>query len=119
MTKLQEWAKRITYKAGWKIYAEGGSVPGVLRITVTFAGPNSNPVDGTERQISHARDVVLSRVRNVSDFVREVIVTIQELENHEMREWLRVDGEHWPGYLPHDPKAVMVPLRNTGAELRG
>lgn len=109
---LADWTKRITYKAGWSIYASAADYNREVWITVAFTGPNSSG-DGPERKISHHR--LVSAPRNVSEFVREVIVTIQELENHEMREWLRVDGEHWPDYLPHGPQAVMEPLRNVGA----
>lgn len=113
---LDIWTSRISYKERWTVRAEpideqkpwcsGGPV----RIHVGYTGRNSTAPG--ERVVSHARNV---NIRNFDDFVREVVTTFQELENHEIREWFRVDGEHWPEFLPHDPKAVTYPLRATGA----
>jgi hypothetical protein len=106
---IRDWVQRISYKPYWTLDAmELGD--GTIRLTVQYLGANSTAPD--QRYIAHCRTV---SVRTFEEFVREAIITFHELENHETREWFRVDGKHWPGFLPHDPNAVMLPLRATGA----
>ena len=107
----EEWANRISYKATWTVSVDQETIWSI-RITVTYTGPDStNP--SVNRGISHCR--IIGKPGSFAEFVRECIITVQELEHHEIREWFRVDGEHWPAFIPHDPKAVMEPLRGTGA----
>ena len=107
---LDAWAARISYKPRWRLRAEEWGDE-QIRITVVYTGADSTGPG--ERDIAHCR--VISRPVHFEDFVRECIITFEELENHETREWFRADGRHWPEFVPHDPKAIMVPLRDTGA----
>ena len=105
-----DWVERISYKPRWSLSVDTPAA-GQIRITVQYVGDNSRGPG--ERPIAHCR--IVPYPARFEDFVAECIVTFQELENHEVREWFRVDDKHWPDFLPHDPKAVMVPFRNTGA----
>jgi hypothetical protein len=105
-----EWVGRISYKPDWWLKVEEGA--GAIVIHVGYTGASSR-VDELPRAISHKR--IVTKPASFEDFADEAIRTFQELENHETREWFKVDGEHWPGFLPHDPNAIMAPLRNTGA----
>ena len=112
-SELTAWAGRITYKPGWVLTAT--LVPddpaGRINITVGEYGRDSTAPD-TMRMYHHSRVVFAG---TFEEFVEDAITTFHELENHETREWFRVDGRHWPEYLPHDPKAVVKGFRNEGA----
>ena len=110
MGNLLSWVARISYKARWQLSAEEWQT-GQIRITVQYVGANSTGPG--ERRVAHCR--IVTKPETFEDFVRECITTFEELEHHEIREWFRADGKHWPEFLPHDPKAVMVGFRNTGA----
>lgn len=105
---LDSWVKRISYKPGWELRAQfierEPPVFNQIKITVGYHGTNSVP--GHQHQtipIHHARLIPAFAV-DFDWFVQACILIFQELENHESREWLRVDGKHYPHFVPHDPE---------------
>ena len=108
---VEHWINRITYKKGWWLKLSESPATNTILMHVGYKGPSSS--GDPEREIAHSR--CIEWPTTFEQFVREAITTFQELENHETREWFLVDGKHWPDFLPHDPNAIMVPLRNTGA----
>ncbi len=104
-SELDNWVARISYKPGWELRAKLAFHSSSLKITVSFTGPSS--VQGEEklsRVIAHSRLMMVDD--NFDSFVSEVVQAFHELENHETREFFKVDGKQW--LVPHNSRAIYL-----------
>ena len=108
--ELDEWVSRISYKPGWEIWAELLDYGNLINITVGYNGADSTQPTRT-RPIHHSQlcsPEFLHRMATGASafdvFVSQVLQTLRELENHEQREFFRVDGKHRGDFVPHDPQ---------------
>lgn len=106
---LDSWVARISYKPGWELRAKFiwddlNRGMDLIEITVGYRGPDSTP--GHHDLIRGVHHSFLLQACGVDRevFTRCVLMLFQELELHELREWFRVDGKHYVGFEPHDPK---------------
>lgn len=88
---------RITYKPNWMIYLHEQS-PTVWLLWCILETRDSVRGDLTSLE---SRTWYVDDTFTEDDLIETAFLAIQEMENHEMREFFKVDG--YPVYNPHIP----------------
>lgn len=88
---LQQALARLTYKPGWKLGVAGRRLIIVFE-TLDSTSRRPRPVVG--EMIRHIPQTIVRQVRRgqTAGFFDYVAHAIREREEHEVREWLKVDG---------------------------
>lgn len=103
VAELAAHLRRITYKPGWKLSVREGGWEGThFRLVATL--PNSY---GAGR-ITIGVDSMVPPMESVEQFERWIAWRLGRIEVHEMREFLKRDGEVI--FDPHAPGAHEDPL---------
>jgi len=99
---VEEWIKRITYKPNFKLHCES-NFNGAIQLNIVFKTPNSyNPKELVDINFSQTIDQrMISGFDYFVYWVREQII---RAEDHEMREYFKVDGK-----MVNDPHANDYP----------
>lgn len=96
--RVAELLSKLKYKPGWSF--EMRALPGELHVRVEAKVPDS---DGSRDLITlyAGNTLSLARVDLFDEFKLWTLVEalIRQIEDHEIREWLRIDGE--PVIDPH------------------
>jgi|SRR5260221_431001 len=97
--EAQEILDRITYKPGWKIQMTNFGIP---RLSIEYATVDSDAPNRSTRVVFEIGIELI--YLDEKGFVFFVRFAIEQTEEHETREWLRIDGHCLTD--PHPPKAI-------------
>ena len=91
LVDLARILRRITYKPGWTVELYGGDYEGPW-VDIRFECPDAYQPDQTTS--IRVRSPVPPTFTD-ADFVEWLLWRIRRVEDHECREWFKVDGSAW------------------------
>lgn len=106
--KFQGLVARISYKPGWAIDAFYDREAACVTLRVAFTVPDATQqrVQPLPLRIKHPISEQEIRLMNEAALILFVEQKIREMEDHEFREWFKLDGV--PVSYPHGPDGELV-----------
>jgi len=103
---VRECLRRFTYKPGWQFSLREPVAPDwhLWYLDVTFDVPDCNKPSGAAH-IDMWRQLYVDELHDENHFWEWLFATVRICEDHEQREWFRIDGTRL--HNPHADRAAL------------